>query len=1411
MRRISILFIFIFYGQQVFLQDCRQTDSLALVAIYEATDGPNWTTTWDLNRPVDSWFGIQVNELGCVTHIDLDGNPDFRFNSNNGGGGNNLKNELPKTFGQFSSLTYLNLQQNSLLEGFLPEDILLLPKIEFISFLGNSLSGVVPNNLGDLKSLKILDFSGNNLTGEFPERLWSIDSIEFLALSNNSFEGQIPPSIGNGSELREVLVNNNNFSGSLPREFENLLNLEKVHINNNRINGSLPEINSESLQQFYFFDSAIEGCYPDSFKKYCGTPTQGQILGFFRQFMPWFGDFEMFCSNETQIGAPCSDVFQNTVNDRIRENCECLGDEIADDSCRERDSLALIDLYNSTDGPNWVIQWDTLVEIDNWHGISLNENECVTRIFLQFNGLEGTLPTSISNISELEDLTILSSVVPGDPNLRGQIPPELGDLINLKILALSQNSFEGIIPNDLSKLINLERLSLGFNNLTGPIPDFVGELDNLVSLALPGNSLQGCIPESIFNQDQLEFLSVSQNQLECELDFDFLRLRNLESLYLGSNDFFGQLPPSIGELTNLDFFSFDNNNFSGCIPDSYQNLCYFITDFYPENGTNCIEIPDCRFRDGGNPKLPWEGDFERFCNGDNQIGAPCDDGIEDTINDQINLDCECIGTLEEVVVINECRIRDSLALIDLFNSTNGPNWTIPWDTLQSIDQWFGITLNENGCVSKVNLVQNGLAGEIPTSIGVLSELIELDLLGASGLPESPLFQELTGRIPDELGDLTELELLNLAQNSLEGQIPETLSNLTNLQTLFLGPNNLTGSIPNTLGDLGELRILSFADNELEGCIPEELFNLTNLTTLNLRGNDLSCEIGFEFSRLINLNALVLNNNDFKGALPNEIGLLENLTFLRLEGNSFTGCFPESYVNLCYLTDTPVWEAVNTCDSLLGCQYDLRDNPGLPWGGDFERFCNNENQIGASCDDGDSVTIDDQIDQDCECTGLFEEANCDARPVIGPPNGDFVTLRRECLTAPFRVTSTQILCGETRVRVRNFTEQDSINTPFIWRVFDSIGSEIQTNNVNWTPSFVLPEGRFNVELNLFPNEICNASCGYTIIVEESLIPSFDFTDVAPCSGDPIQIQNTSVAPNEVSYIWDFGNGDGSTLENPGQIDYSTDGPFVLSLEIIDGECIYNSEQTIQYTAPVAAINIDPSTIGECVGNLILFDNDIPSEYSVLWDFGDGNISTDLVPEHSFSIASNFTVSAAVTAPNGCPAVSNNIQIQITAIPDAAFTISSNPISNPSQAVLFINETIQPNASFVWDFGDGNASTEFNPSHRYSDPGIYNVSLTSILGVCSDTLIQELIVLDESELIFPNAFTPDNPVSNNVLRFTNEDVITDSELWVYNRWGDEIFNQKNYTNDWDGGGYSGGVYFYVLKVGETVIKKTLTILR
>ena len=163
------------------------------------------------------------------------------------------------------------------------------------------------------------------------------------------------------------------------------------------------------------------------------------------------------------------------------------------------------------------------------------------------------------------------------------------------------------------------------------------------------------------------------------------------------------------------------------------------------------------------------------CQGDNPA-APAEDGSDQNENGDATI-----------------RAAEREALVALYNSTDGGNWTNNTGWLLSDDHcsWSGVDCLGGGRVTTVNLDSNNLTGSIPAELGNLTALRQLTLEE----------NNLTGSIPAELGNLTALFNLGLHGNKLTGSIPAELGNLTALGSLHIQENDLTGSIPAELGIL----------------------------------------------------------------------------------------------------------------------------------------------------------------------------------------------------------------------------------------------------------------------------------------------------------------------------------------------------------------------------------------------------------------------------------------------------------------------------------------------------------------------------------------------------------------------------------------------------------------------------------
>ncbi|GAA0176525.1 hypothetical protein LIER_42091 [Lithospermum erythrorhizon] len=150
-----------------------------------------------------------------------------------------------------------------------------------------------------------------------------------------------------------------------------------------------------------------------------------------------------------------------------------------------------------------------------------------------------------------------------------------------------------------------------------------------------------------------------------------------------------------------------------------------------------------------------------------------------------------------------------------------------------------------------------------------------------------------GSIPWQIGNMSEIQYLDMAGANLSGLIPKQLSNLTKLESLFLFRNQLNGQIPWELSRLSSLKSLDLSDNILSGYIPESFSELKSLSLVSLMYNNLIGTVPEGISRLPNLDSLLLWNNFFSGSLPEGLGRSSNLKYLDVSTNNFTGNIPPS--------------------------------------------------------------------------------------------------------------------------------------------------------------------------------------------------------------------------------------------------------------------------------------------------------------------------------------------------------------------------------------------------------------------------------------------------------------------------------------------------------------------------------------
>ena len=232
----------------------------------------------------------------------------------------------------------------------------------------------------------------------------------------------------------------------------------------------------------------------------------------------------------------------------------------------ERDALAA--LYESAGGQYWTRSdnWLSDAPLRDWYGVVTNGNGQIIGLNLYGNELSGEIPPELGNIVNLTHLEF------GSNYLGGVIPRELGNLTNLEWLELGGNHLSGPIPLELGNLVNLEWLSLWGNQLTGPIPPELGNLADLEWLYLGPNQLSGPIPPELGDLTNLERLELAGNQLSGKIPPELGNLLFLRTLGLYENQLSGPIPQELGFLAALERLGLRDNRFSGCIPKLLRNV-----------------------------------------------------------------------------------------------------------------------------------------------------------------------------------------------------------------------------------------------------------------------------------------------------------------------------------------------------------------------------------------------------------------------------------------------------------------------------------------------------------------------------------------------------------------------------------------------------------------------------------------------------------------------------------------------------------------------------------------------------------------------------------------------------------------------------------------------------------------------
>ncbi len=520
-------------------------DLAALIALYEATDGPNWVNNdgWLTDAPLGEWYGVDTDADGRVVRLDLSGTFDDEAGEWVSHG---LSGPIPPDLGNLANLERLYLYENAL-TGPIPTELGNLANLERLNLGGNSLSGPIPTELGDLANLERLYLYGNDLTGPIPTELGNLANLERLYLYENALTGPIPTELGNLANLERLNLGGNSLSGPIPTELGDLANLERLFLYGNDLTGTIPHsfLQLDRLTGFY-----IQG-------------NESLCVPGISAFVAWLREIE------------------------DRDEPESL--------CNAADVAALQLLYETTGGTAWTESdgWSGDGAVEDWHGVTADSIGQVTGLDLTRNGLDGQLPPTLGDLTRMTELRIGGNALSGPLPLslaglslqtlhyaETELCAQAGESFRAWLNAIPAHEGTGVECGPLSERYILEALyhSTGGPDWThnenwltdAPLGEWygveVGDQGQVVELEFTKNGLTGRIPPELGDLANLEELDLFRDDLTGPIPPELGNLANLQILSLGENDLRGSIPPELANLANLQILSLHENNLTGSIP-----------------------------------------------------------------------------------------------------------------------------------------------------------------------------------------------------------------------------------------------------------------------------------------------------------------------------------------------------------------------------------------------------------------------------------------------------------------------------------------------------------------------------------------------------------------------------------------------------------------------------------------------------------------------------------------------------------------------------------------------------------------------------------------------------------------------------------------------------------------------------
>ncbi|KAL3534999.1 hypothetical protein ACH5RR_003460 [Cinchona calisaya] len=716
--------------------------------------------------------------------------------------------------------------------------------LSIIRLDNNNLATKVPEFFANFTNLKMLSLVSCNLHGHFPEKIFQIRTLESLDLSwNELIMGSLPQFLNNGS-FRTLLLPSTNFSGSLRESIHNLRALSEIDLSNCNFSGPIPSTIANLTELVYldFSENKFNGSIPSfqmSRKLAYIDLDRNMLTGSISSNFEGLKNLEYINLGHNFLSGtipPSLFALPQLKYLRLSDNqFDGQVDEFPNASSSLLTDLDLSSNFLKGSIPNSFFKLNRLyvlsLSFNFFTGIikleMFNKLQNFTRLELSYNNL--TVDATISNSSSLP-FPQFSILKLASCNLK--MFPYLKNQKQMIHLDLSSNHITGEIPNWIWETgLSLKHLNLSCNLLENQQKPY-NLSSYLIVLDLHANKFQGDIPippawasyvdysSNYFNNSIPPdfgnfittpiFLSLANNNISGQIPESFCKAQYLRVLDLSNNSLSGQIPACLLEQLDIPgVLNLAGNNLHGTIPNTFQENCSLRTLDLSRNKLEG-KIPESL----ANCKL-----LEVLNIGSNDI----EDTFPCTLTKSSNLRVMVLRSNRfhgEIRCSWANQIWENLQIMDI--ARNNLSGVLPPELFLN---WMGMKIEDGNLPS----VDNNLEYEIlelsqlyyQDTVALIIKGMERQLAKISTIFKTIDFScnNFRGAIPDTVGELNALYILNLSQNSFSGTIPASIGNLTQLESLDLSMNQLRGRIPMQLGGLTSLSFLDLSYNQLVGEIP----------------------------------------------------------------------------------------------------------------------------------------------------------------------------------------------------------------------------------------------------------------------------------------------------------------------------------------------------------------------------------------------------------------------------------------------------------------------------------------------------------------------------------------------------------------------------------------------------------------